>query len=636
MNATRLLFAAGFAVAGLSCRPGPEAPPETGTTAITETYLDLLQHPERLEVLEAPRRGAPTVRPLAHAMPWGGGARALSPALVMTPPTRLRFRNDEGRGALFLTGSVALDRKSHKAALEAGYAGTVELQVRRDGQLVVQKRLDVGNERYVGAAIPLRRPGVRVEPGGSLEIEVTWSGPSDAKPAPRIGFPELELRRRKALAIAAATPSSPNIILLVHDTLRADRTSLYGYARKTTPHLEALAERGLTYDVTWSASSWTWPSTASLLTGLPADAHGVRDARACRLAATLESLPEALARAGYDCVGVSGNPLIARAHGFDQGFQEFDDSTALRFTHELWDRIESIVRERVDRRFFLYIHLVDSHSPYHHTESAREQFAGGREIEHALLDICMKNLNAAAARGAKSEGVPDSEQLARLSDNYDAGVATGDHYLGRLALLLENTGLDDRTVLVVTSDHGEELLDHGHIGHGHGLHPELLRVPLVLAGPGVPAGERRTTPVSNRQLAPTLARIGGADLGQLGAPIELGTSKRPPARPLYVSTHGALNADGSRGHNHVVGLRADPWVLVAAADGSRVVGLFRVDEDPEQQTNLAVERPEIVDRLLPRLLELERSQTEAAPRGRPGDQGTLEKLRALGYLGDDE
>lgn len=284
------------------------------------------------------------------------------------------------------------------------------------------------------------------------------------------------------LAVAAALawrtsrpPRSPdNVVVVVIDTLRRDHLATYGYERQTAPFLDRLAREGAVFDGL-SPTSWTKPATASLLTGL----HPLRHQAVGRLDSVPEpvvTLAERLREEGYRTLGISANGWISRFFGFDQGFDE------LAVVDDLWyaEEVNRRLQPRLDRLrppFFLYVHYVDPHAPY----EPRTAWDGG-----ALSDptpVAMEALDAFSIRQRPPE------LMTRVRDLYDGEIRGADRGLEELVRELERRGLMKNTLLVVTSDHGEEMEDHGRMSHGLSLYEEVVRVPLVFHAPHrIPAG----------------------------------------------------------------------------------------------------------------------------------------------------
>jgi arylsulfatase A-like enzyme len=284
-------------------------------------------------------------------------------------------------------------------------------------------------------------------------------------------------------------------------------------------------------------------------------------------------------------------------------------------------------------RFFLYLHLVDPHTPHrpHPAELARFELT-------PPLDFPVNGMDLASARLMQNEGVPLDEVIppvhqAWLSDLYDASVATGDRWVGVFLDTLRDLGLNENTVIAFTADHGEELLDHGQFGHGYSIYSELVDVPLILAGPGIRRGLRVASPVSNRHLAPTLARLGGADLPGMGDGVFLLEDVGVDLPVVFQTSKGRW--DGARKQT-LDGLRMGAWVLhwrESAGAKAEGVRLFHVPTDPGEQVDVApgeAERAETLRRLLAARIEAER---EYAPAHRVGVGASgLETLIQMGYV----
>jgi len=607
---------------------------------VTASWEILAAHPA-----DGPRPGV--LGPSARYSPEG----AARPALVLPPPARVRRDLAAFDGVRVLTGAAGLDAAVQEAA--AAHPGhAVRLRVRIDGALVSEAVLPLaGSERWV----PFDGGGLEVHGGARVELESALLDPSGAEVTPAeslaAGFAELRVERRERRARAVASPEAPSIVLVLIDTLRADRTSAYGYARPTTPRLEALAARGTLWEEAHSTASWTWPSTASVLTGLYPPQHGVEDARTSFLPEALDTLPEALQRVGVTTAAWSGSPLIVPDKRFDQGFEFFDASRAGRMRRS--DIVLPAALEWLetvgDRRFFLYLHLMEPHAPYVPLPPARARFAAEvpadydtrRPVDHGWA-LQREGFDSSGQR--RTESVVPPEEQRWISDLYDGSVWSADHYLGELLDRLDALGLAGTTVVAVTSDHGEELFDHGLLTHGHALHRELVRVPLVLAGPGVPQGTRIATPVSCAALGPTLARLGGSALEGLGPDSAAGLDLFAPEEraTLFATRQGWWNGHarqplfGLRKGTSVLHLapEAAPWGGPNPGPGER--RFYDLTSDPGEQHDLAREDPARARALEAELLgllgTLERGRADS---GVVPDEGTLEVLRALGYLGDE-
>ena len=316
-------------------------------------------------------------------------------------------------------------------------------------------------------------------------------------------------------ALAPLPPGTPNVLLIILDTVRSASLSLYGYSRPTTPNLERWAERGVVFQRAYSTAPWTLPSHASMFTGhwpneLSADWNKSLD-RGQRTVAEL------LSDRGFATAGFTANLFYtARESGLARGFQRFEDfvtrprqlllssgaGQAIQEYRSGWKPARwGNVRKHAGlitnqfltwldkpRRapFFAFLNYFDAHIPYAGSEEWRTKFRAG--------------------------GGP--------RDDYDAAIATLDGALDSLFRQLERRGVLDQTVVIVASDHGEMLGEHGIREHGNGLYRQELEVPLLMWGPGIPAGVRANQPVSLRDLAATISDLAGAgDAGVPGASL---------------------------------------------------------------------------------------------------------------------
>jgi len=330
-----------------------------------------------------------------------------------------------------------------------------------------------------------------------------------------------------------------NVLLLVVDTLRADRLSFFGYERETTPVLDALARRGVVFAQARANATRTSPSMASLLTGTSPLVHGIVESRT-RLPEGLPTLAEALRDSGYDTRAVLGNVNLGQAFGFARGLDRVDEA----FRGSRIDA-EAIVDRAIDqlpandaRPWFLWVQLMDPHAPYRapasHLERFREDRTWREGPDQPLLGPDGRSLVAhhARVRGAKS--------LADYVAAYDAGVRFADEQIGRLLAAVEALAGERRTLIVVTSDHGESLGERGrYFVHGLDAYEDVARVPLLFSHPDL---EPRVdgSPVRLMDVAPTvLAAVAGpqARIGD-GRDLLAAAGEGDPPRPETILVAG--------------------------------------------------------------------------------------------------
>jgi arylsulfatase A-like enzyme len=654
------------------------------TMPVREVVAELVGVDDRWTVIERPESAdemAPVITPYNDwrltAAEHDTGDKA---AMIMPPPCELTFTVTDDDGLVDLIAAAQIDfefsqRWPNGEGMEQPSrmdrlgidSISVRFEVLVDGSSVFDETIshrsqgDGGDDRlwhHVGEErkLPLR-------PGQTVTLRTSFGDPDTraliaAHPtAFRCGFGDLVLERWHEQPRQRASAGAPNLVFIVMDTLRADRVSCYGYEKLTTPHLDALARRGLLFENAFATSSWTWPSTASLLTGLLPYEHGVLSNAACNLNLSYQTVAECLQTRGYTTAAISCNPLIDPARHFDQGFESFDSGARMRMTDEVIEEIESTIDRIADTRFFLYLHLADPHTPHRPLPSELERLGGEapedypdeirRGIEVDGMDHYAMKLNSGAGRDPDGEPHPErvvpEAHLRWMNDRYDASVGTGDHFLGQILERLDSLGLTEKTIIVFTSDHGEEFLDHGMLAHGHALWRELVRVPLIIAGPGLPQGARMPTEVSNRHLAPTLAMLGGGKLVQLTDARNL-IDPTLEATPIFYQTEkGYWNGHLKR---QLLGLRDDRYIIHHAPEGGSwkqqpppggQVRLFDLLNDPLEQVDLAIDSKRREEFAAPRVkgVTTSRSQQEKRKQGIDvpvGGEG-WRALGSLGYLG---
>lgn len=301
-----------------------------------------------------------------------------------------------------------------------------------------------------------------------------------------------------AFVPAGCAPSRDNVVLVVIDTLRRDHLETYGYARQTAPFLDRLAREGVAFDGL-APSSWTKPSTASLLTGLHPLHHQALDYFDA-LPDGVETLAERLRGQGYHTVGVSSNGWISAPFGFAQGFETLIGLQGIWEGTEVNRKVFPLL-ETLEGPFFLYVHYTDPHTPY----APRTAWDGG-ELPAVLRE--QGPIDVETLSQADLEKLP-SGFLERARDLYDGDIRDADRALEQLVADLDRRGLMEGTILVVTSDHGEEFGEHGMTGHGTSLYNEVLEVPMVFHAPHrMPAG-RRGGVASLLDVMPTLEELLG-------------------------------------------------------------------------------------------------------------------------------
>lgn len=403
------------------------------------------------------------------------------------------------------------------------------------------------------------------------------------------------------------TPLEPrNLVLIVADTLRADRLGAYGYSRNTSPNLDRLAEGGTVFERAYSHAPWTAPSVASVMTSKVPRDHGVMNWDVA-LAPSELTLAEHLQAQGYQTLAAVSHVIFRSELGFTQGFEAYDTSALLLghpekavSSERVTDAALALLEARDPARpFFLWTHYFDAHNDY---------------ITHE-------------GRSFAEPGEHPSSRIKTNSDAYDSEVSFLDHHVGRLLDALDAAGIADKTVVAFVGDHGEEFGDHGGENHALQLWDEVVRVPMIIRAPRLRPG-RVADVVPTSDLAPTLTEL----MGVPTPPEFRGQAVPVKRRKLYLDAPRTVVMDTIR-HADKRGVVAWPWKYIYDREHLEVQ-LFDLSADPKERANRAAAEPEVRDRLRALLDEHFAVGRTQAPE-RDLSQEELDQLRALGYLEPD-
>ncbi len=403
-----------------------------------------------------------------------------------------------------------------------------------------------------------------------------------------------------ARKLPAQPAGRPNVLLVTIDTVRADHVGCYGATGVKTPHIDALARDGIVFERAVSQVPLTWPSHVAILTGTYPFHNGVQDFTGQPLAADFRTVAQAFADHGYATAAVISSFVLTRSWGLARGFAHYDDAfTGNAFLESGVGLVERKAAESVDRSlawlqhrppkpFFFWLHLYDPHSPYDPPEPFRSRYR-----DHL----------------------------------YDGEIAYADSQLGRLIVWLKQNRVYDNTAIVLLSDHGESLGEHGEKEHGFFVYNATLQVPLVIKPAAAGARERRVNDVVEiTAVAPTLLKLGGiAD--RISAQFDAATLlPKPKLDAAYSET---MYPFSSFGWNPLRSVESGDYHYIEAPRPE----LYNLHNDPGELHNLIAEQPATAAALKQRLGQRvsQRAPTRPAT-GAVADDAVAEKLRALGYL----
>jgi len=425
-------------------------------------------------------------------------------------------------------------------------------------------------------------------------------------------------------AAQAADTGRPNVLLITMDTTRADYFSSYGFPLPTTPHLDALAERGVRFSDASSQIPLTGPSHATLLTGLYPHQHGaIRNG--VPLLQDIPTLAERMSAQGYRTAAfVSGWTLRRNLSGLARGFDTYDDQmqdryrlvNSQRFAHQVTPPALEWLRDNARRPFFLWVHYFDPHSPYKK-----------RPESYAALEKASPSAMAA---------------LPQRNRNYASEIHHTDLWIGKLLQAIKELDLESETIVVVTADHGEALGEHGYVGHGRHVYQEILNVPLIVSWPGrLPQGKTVDVPVGLVDVAPTLMRL--MDLPGLGEGADLapafGKEELPKLytmRRIFFETYPGARKKFWKFFSppvsvipSVAGFREGPlkFIYDTREKHSQV---FHVGNDPGEGHDLMAKYPGYQSSGMQLVGWIEDSSVATGESS--ASSGDLEKLQSLGYI----
>jgi len=436
--------------------------------------------------------------------------------------------------------------------------------------------------------------------------------------------------------------AKPNVLLISIDSLRADRLGCHGNPHKPSPNIDAIAEVGVRFERCIAAAPWTLASHASLLTGLFTHEHGVNEKLEALDAAT-PLLPTLFASNGYATAAIVSGPFMSKPYGFDRGFDYYDDDiarmdekqsheaeTSPRLAGKATQWLKRRVSEHREQPFFLFLHMWDVHYHYHppppydtkYDPDYRGKANGTFRPWHSDFGERLK-----------------PRDIQHIRALYDGELAFTDEHVGQVLNVVKELGVADNTIVCITGDHGDEFYEHGFGGHLRTLYNEVLHVPWIVAGPGVPKGRVVEGGVANADILPTLTQLAGLSGGSTSlsgrsqTAVMSGTSQVVP-RPIFGETmyqwmKPASSQPGNEGQ--LVCVELDGWKFIQRRSSPQFERLFNLRTDPAETKTLVRDEPSRAAQLR----ELLDAHFNSAERFQPGimkDKDVRDRVTQTGYL----
>jgi arylsulfatase A-like enzyme len=431
------------------------------------------------------------------------------------------------------------------------------------------------------------------------------------------------------------------VLLIILDTVRVDRLGCYGSDMGLTPEIDAFAESAVRFERAFSQAPWTLPSVATLYTSQYPVQHGAggRYGKFEKLSPELPTIAEVFRDAGYDTAAIINVLFMTETFGMTRGFLHVDaegpdSNEGARPATETTDAALAWLDRKRERPFFMLVHYFDPHLVYDPPQPFRERFADPQDRQST--DILFGTRREMIALRSGAIDLP-RDLMGRLERLYNAEIAYMDSQVGRLLDGLRERGLDERTVVVICSDHGEEFLEHGGFEHGHALYDELLHVPLLIRTPDAIAedstlkGKSVRSTVRLIDVAPTMCELAGVEpastfFGESLAPLLSG------AQPVHHTVLSQGNMWGPSGE----AWRDTPYKIIREPSVSRTQ-LFDIESDPLEKNDLCERMSEVCRRMVSDLDVILQLLASRVGLGGPPDLTTeqYERLQSLGYIAGD-
>ncbi|MCH7519439.1 MAG: sulfatase [Candidatus Dadabacteria bacterium] len=415
-------------------------------------------------------------------------------------------------------------------------------------------------------------------------------------------------------------PDGPNVILISIDTLRADHLGSYGYGRNTSPNIDKLAEEGVLFENAFTQAPWTLPAMATIHTSLYPSEHGATRYN-LKLKDNFITLAEYMRNNFYKTIGIISTPYVSSKYGFSQGYDIFEEyimGTEGTSSEHLTERAIEYISDNQDNKFFLWIHYFDPHAIYLY----HEDYNYGRNYSGNLP----ANLSVEFLKSDKNSF--NTEDIEYVKDIYDEEISYTDHNIGKLINNIEELGLKEDTVIIITADHGEEFMERNGFGHGKSVYNELIRIPLIIYNP-YKQKQRIEENVETRSIPKTILELSGIDSGSFGGENLLALDQSNIENYIYSEGTGSMGENTLR-----EAIVLDQFKLIKNIQ-YQTFELYDLRSDPNEkinlfnteQINIKSKQNELMSKLSKhqkqRLGELQKVELS---------KEDIKRLKALGYI----
>lgn len=547
------------------------------------------------------------------------------PSKLGGTPRRAMVMPDQRTHSFFLEVPPEAELVFDHAAAKKGEHLSVQLT--RDGAKTEKIWSGESEAKWQEAAVDLKKYA-----GEAVRLDFVSSGGAEAA----FGEVELMVARSERFEPEATEPAR-NVVVILIDTIRADVFEPIGGegSETDTPEFDKLTKEATVFTAAYDNENWTKPSVATVLSGLYPVTHDAKQQEDV-LDKGVELLSQQLKDKGFKTGAFIANGYVSDKFGFKKGWDGWvnyiREGKNSRAEHVYDDAIEWLEKNK-DDRFFLYVQTIDPHVPYRKHDETDRYYDG---TYTGRIGDMLAGKEQADLSGSSKLSADDHKWIKAL---YQGEVTYHDKHMGRLIAKLRELGVMEDTLLVITNDHGEELNDHGKMGHGHSLYDELVHAPLLIRMPGrLPEGEIKNEPVESVDIAPTVLELLGIEPEQDHEGISLVPlmEGKPAQRPFYAVTE-FLKYGRS--------IRVGKWKMIGSSRSWKK--LFDISKDPGEQDNKIEAAP-----IARRMCEIHMTEALANPnkrfrqlKARTGrtfksknvemDPELKKQLEALGYFHDD-